>query len=81
MNKKLFLILTEISFNKVALIFEIWVDRFVHVVCASSPMKPEQQNHYPKKEFLHIHSHSLPTLLTIIVGFSRFKVTQNLMEG
>ena len=79
--KKLFLIQAEISFNKVTLIFEIWVGRFVYVVCASAQVKPKQQNHYPIKEFLPIHSRPLSTSFFITAGFPRFKVTQSSMEG
>ena len=77
MNKKLSPI--QIAFKKVTLIIEICGGGFLHIICATCQLKPEQQNHYPKKEFLFIHSNH-PCLLILIIRFLGFKVTQDSME-
>ena len=76
MNKKLFPI--HIAFQKVPLITEICGGGFVHIVCAPSQLKPEQQNHYQKKEFLLVHSYH-PFYLNLIFRFLGVKDEQDSM--
>jgi len=70
MNKKLFPI--QITFKKITLIIEICGGGFVHIIRATCQLKPEQQNHYPQKEFLFIHS-SHPLHSILIIRFLGFK--------
>ena len=46
---------------------------------ASCQLKSEQQNYYPKEEFLFIHSNHLHHLI-LIIRFLGFKVTQDSIE-
>jgi len=46
---------------------------------ASCQLKPEQQDYYPRKEFLFIHSNHLHHLI-LIIRFLGFKVTQDSIE-
>jgi len=74
MNKKLLctLIDSKIAFNKVTLIGEIRGGGFIHIICATCQLIPEQQKNYPIKEFRSVHLHLL-SFLNLIIGFLEFK--------
>ena len=75
MNKKLLRTLIDskgIAFKTVTLIGEICGGGFIHIMCATCQLIPEQQKHYPIKEFRFVHLYLL-SCLNLIIGFFGFK--------